>query len=69
MDVKAGLFYVFAALLLFAAFRVVTARNPELPKQNNKSHFLQWLQWLKSILPIVMNGLRTGDLDEQKRQN
>jgi NADH-quinone oxidoreductase subunit J len=28
MDVKAGLFYVFAALLLFAAFRVVTARNP-----------------------------------------
>ena len=28
MDVKAGLFYVFAGLLLFAAFRVVTARNP-----------------------------------------
>ncbi len=28
MDVKTGLFYVFAALLLFAAFRVVTARNP-----------------------------------------
>ncbi len=28
MDVKAGLFYVFAALLLFAAFRVITARNP-----------------------------------------
>ena len=28
MDLKAGLFYVFAALLLFAAFRVVTARNP-----------------------------------------
>jgi NADH-quinone oxidoreductase subunit J len=28
MDVKAGLFYVFASLLLFAAFRVVTARNP-----------------------------------------
>ena len=28
MDPKAGLFYVFAALLLFAAFRVVTARNP-----------------------------------------
>ena len=28
MDFKAGLFYVFAALLLFAAFRVVTARNP-----------------------------------------
>ena len=28
MDVKAGLFYVFAALLLFAALRVVTARNP-----------------------------------------
>jgi NADH-quinone oxidoreductase subunit J len=28
MDVKAGLFYVFSALLLFAAFRVVTARNP-----------------------------------------
>ena len=28
MDVKTGLFYVFSALLLFAAFRVVTARNP-----------------------------------------
>ena len=28
MDVKAGLFYVFSAVLLFAAFRVVTARNP-----------------------------------------
>ena len=28
MDFKAGLFYVFSALLLFAAFRVVTARNP-----------------------------------------
>jgi len=28
MDVTAGLFYVFAAVLLFAAFRVVTARNP-----------------------------------------
>ena len=28
MDVKAGLFYVFSAVLLFAAFRVITARNP-----------------------------------------
>jgi len=28
MDVKTGLFYVFAAILLFAAFRVITARNP-----------------------------------------
>ena len=28
MDIKTGLFYVFAALLLFAAFRVITARNP-----------------------------------------
>ena len=28
MDVKTGLFYVFSALLLFAAFCVVTARNP-----------------------------------------
>ena len=28
MELKAGLFYVFSALLLFAAFRVVTARNP-----------------------------------------
>ena len=28
MDVKTGLFYAFSALLLFAAFRVVTARNP-----------------------------------------
>ncbi|MDO8372541.1 MAG: NADH-quinone oxidoreductase subunit J [Burkholderiaceae bacterium] len=28
MDVKAGLFYIFSAVLLFAAFRVVTARNP-----------------------------------------
>lgn len=28
MDAKTSLFYVFAALLLFAAFRVITARNP-----------------------------------------
>ena len=28
MDATTGLFYVFAALLLFAAFRVITARNP-----------------------------------------
>ncbi len=28
MDAKTFLFYVFAALLLFAAFRVITARNP-----------------------------------------
>jgi NADH-quinone oxidoreductase subunit J len=28
MDVKSALFYAFAAVLLFAAFRVITARNP-----------------------------------------
>ena len=28
MDAKTGLFYVFAAVLLFASFRVITARNP-----------------------------------------
>jgi NADH-quinone oxidoreductase subunit J len=28
MDVKTGLFYLFASVLLFAAFRVITARNP-----------------------------------------
>ena len=28
MDAKTGLFYVFALVLLFAAFRVITARNP-----------------------------------------
>ncbi|MDB5963567.1 MAG: NADH-quinone oxidoreductase subunit [Polaromonas sp.] len=28
MDAKTALFYVFAAVLLFAAFRVITARNP-----------------------------------------
>ena len=28
MDIKTGFFYLFAALLLFAAFRVITARNP-----------------------------------------
>jgi NADH-quinone oxidoreductase subunit J len=28
MDVKTSLFYVFSAVLLFAAFRVITARNP-----------------------------------------
>jgi NADH-quinone oxidoreductase subunit J len=28
MDVKTGLFYVFSAVLLFASFRVITARNP-----------------------------------------
>ena len=28
MDVKTGLFYIFAVVTLFAAFRVITARNP-----------------------------------------
>lgn len=28
MDIKTSLFYVFALILLFAAFRVITARNP-----------------------------------------
>jgi len=28
MDVKTGLFYLFAAVLLLAAFRVITSRNP-----------------------------------------
>ena len=28
MDVKTGLFYLFAVIMLFAAFRVITARNP-----------------------------------------
>ena len=28
MDVQTGFFYLFSAVLLFAAFRVVTARNP-----------------------------------------
>jgi NADH-quinone oxidoreductase subunit J len=28
MDVKTGFFYLFSVLLLFAAFRVITARNP-----------------------------------------
>ena len=28
MDVRTGLFYVFSAIMLFAAFRVITARNP-----------------------------------------
>jgi NADH-quinone oxidoreductase subunit J len=28
MDIRTGLFYLFSAVLLFAAFRVVTARNP-----------------------------------------
>src|SRR5665811_205126 len=28
MDVKTGFFYFFSTVLLFAAFRVITARNP-----------------------------------------
>jgi len=28
MDIKTGLFYAFSVILLFAAFRVITARNP-----------------------------------------
>ena len=28
MDVKTGFFYLFSAVMLFAAFRVITARNP-----------------------------------------
>lgn len=28
MDAKTGFFYLFSVVLLFAAFRVITARNP-----------------------------------------
>ena len=28
MDIRTGLFYLFSVVLLFAAFRVITARNP-----------------------------------------
>ena len=28
MDIKTGFFYVFSAILLFASFRVITAKNP-----------------------------------------
>ena len=28
MDIVTGLFYLFSAILLFASFRVITARNP-----------------------------------------
>ena len=28
MDIQSAFFYVFSAVLLFAAFRVITARNP-----------------------------------------
>ena len=28
MDVKTWFFYLFSAVMLFAAFRVITARNP-----------------------------------------
>ena len=28
MDVQTGFFYLFSVVLLFAAFRVITARNP-----------------------------------------
>jgi NADH-quinone oxidoreductase subunit J len=28
MDIRAGFFYLFSAILLFASFRVITARNP-----------------------------------------
>ena len=28
MDIRSGFFYLFSAILLFAAFRVITARNP-----------------------------------------
>jgi NADH-quinone oxidoreductase subunit J len=28
MDIKTGFFYLFSAILLFASFRVITAKNP-----------------------------------------
>src|SRR5213595_4038844 len=28
MDIRTGFFYLFSAILLFSAFRVITARNP-----------------------------------------
>ncbi len=49
MDVKAGLFYVFAALLLFAAFRVVTARNPV-----HAALFLVWTFLQASMIWLLL---------------
>ena len=28
MDVRTGVFYIFSTLMLFASFKVITARNP-----------------------------------------
>ena len=49
MDVKAGLFYVFAALMLFAAFRVVTARNPV-----HAALFLVWTFLQASMIWLLL---------------
>ncbi len=41
MDIQTGFFYLFSAVLLFAAFRVVTARNPVHPVLNLMLAFSQ----------------------------
>ncbi|VTU31580.1 NADH-quinone oxidoreductase subunit J [Variovorax sp. PBL-E5] len=58
MDVKTGLFYLFAAVLLFAAFRVITARNPVYAALYLVLAFFQaaaiWLLLRAEFLAIVL---------------
>ena len=51
MDIQTGFFYLFAAVLLFSAFRVVTARNPV--------HAVLFL-FVVMMLDINMDTLRQG---------
>src|ERR1700761_959949 len=58
MDVKTGLFYLFAAVLLFASFRVITARNPVYAALYLVLAFFQasaiWLLLRAEFLAIVL---------------
>jgi NADH-quinone oxidoreductase subunit J len=58
MDVKTGFFYLFSVLLLYAAFRVITARNPVLAVLHLMLAFSQasaiWLLLKAEFLAIVL---------------
>jgi NADH-quinone oxidoreductase subunit J len=58
MDVKTGFFYLFSAVLLFAAFRVITARNPVHAALNLVLAFSQaaavWLLLRAEFLAITL---------------
>ncbi len=58
MDAKTGFFYLFSVVLLFAAFRVVTARNPVHAVLNLILAFSQVAFW--RVIGLMVLGLPFG---------